>query len=118
MASKAKHHREINGGESDEVTHLCSINGSGLVFVCKRKFPVSSELSLTVQTGETGVEREWNVNGLVVECRNVKRGRHARYQVTLLFSELPDELKNIVTGEIIAVESFMPQKNCPIFGLN
>lgn len=118
MASKAKHHREFNGGESGEVTQLCSINGSGLVFVSRRKFPVSSELSLTVQTGDIGVEREWNVSGLVVECRNVKRGRNARYQVTLLFSELPDELKSMVAGKLIATGSFIPLENCPIFGLN
>ncbi len=118
MASKTKHHRDINGGESGKVTQLCSINGSGLVFVCGRKFAVSSELSLTVQTCDTGMEREWNVSGLVVECRNVKRGRYARYQVTLLFSELPDGLKNMVAGKIIPAESFIPLMNCPMFGMN
>lgn len=118
MASRAKHHRNINGGESGEVTHLCSINGSGIVFVCGRKFPVSSELSLLVQTSASGNEEDWKVRGLVVECLNVKRGRHARYQVTLLFSELPDGLKDLVAGEIIASGSFIPLKKCPLFGLN
>ncbi len=118
MASKAKHHRDRDGGESGEVTHLCSINHSGIVFVCRRKFPVSSEISLTMQTCETGVVREWDVSGLVVECRNVKRGRNARYQVTLMFSELPDGLKNMVAAEMIVAETFVPLKNCPMFGLN
>jgi len=118
MSSKANHHRGINGGESGEVSHLCSINLSGLVFVCGQKFTVSSELALSVQIIASEREEDWNVRGLVVECRAVKRGRHARYQVTLLFSELPDGLGEMVAGAMIAAGSFMQMKGCPLFGLN
>ncbi len=106
------------GGESDDAAQVCSINGSGIIFLCGKKFPVSSELVITVQACTLRPEQKWNISGLVVECRNVKRGRHARYQVTLLFSDLPDGLKNILTGETPAARSFIPLQNCPLFGLN
>lgn len=115
MASQAKQHRGITGGE---FTQVCSINQSGLVFVCGLKLTVSSELSITVQTSTAGHDQDWSVRGLVVECRAVKRGGQARYQVTLLFSEMPEGLGELVADAMNATDSFLPLKNCPLFGMN
>lgn len=118
MASRAKHHRNVNDGPGSETTQLRSINSTGLVFVSGRKFPVTSEISLSVQTSAAGREDDWTVRGLVVECRNVKRRPHAQYQITLLFSELPEGLKELMSGGMITSGSFIPLKNCALFGLN
>ncbi len=80
---------------------------------------ISSELTLAVQSCVLGLNFEWNLHGWVVECRQVKRedGRH--FQVTLLFSDMPEGLRQIIAlAEGRATHAYPEVKGATLFGLN
>src|SRR3954470_18880256 len=91
MASKATPRRRKVGARASTVTRMCSINPTGVVFVNTAPLEVSSELTLTIQTTVLGSKREWTVQGWVVECSL----QESDYQVTLLFSDLPNGLQQV-----------------------
>ena len=94
---------------------MCSINPTGVVFVNTAPLEVSSELTLTIQTTVLGSKREWTVQGWVVECSS----QESDYQVTLLFSDLPSGLQQVLalaSGENRRI--YPAVKGAEIFGLN
>jgi hypothetical protein len=117
MGSKAKS-SESSGGEI--VTALCSVNSTGLIFLATRRLKVCSDITLTVQTSTPGTVHDWTVQGCVVECRTVRKAKTAlRYRITLLFSDLPEELRTMLMNE--DKTSTRPYPECsvaPVFGLN
>jgi hypothetical protein len=115
MASKATPRRRKSGAETTTVTRMCSINATGVVFVNTAPLEVSSELTLTVQTTVLGVTRDWTVHGWVVECSI----QESDYQVTLLFSDLPKGLQQVLalaSGE--KVHPYPEVTGAEMFGLN
>jgi hypothetical protein len=74
---------------------MCSITSTGVVFLNAKALEVSSEITLTVQTNILGSEHEWNIRGWVVECVPSEQQQSA-FQVTLLFSDLPKGLQQIL----------------------
>ena len=94
---------------------MCSITETGVVFVNTTPLEVSSELTLTVQTTVLGLTREWTVQGWVVECST----QDSAYQVTLLFSDLPKGLRQVLAvaaGE--KVRAYPMVAGGEVFGLN
>ena len=94
---------------------MCSIQSTGLVFVNTQPLEVSSELTLSIQTSVLGASREWKVQGWVVECSQ----EGEEYRVTLLFSDLPGGLREILA--LASGESFRAYpvvEDAEIFGLN
>ncbi len=94
---------------------MCSIQSTGLVFVNTKPLEVSSELTLSIQTSLLGVSKEWKVQGWVVECS--REGKE--YRVTLLFSNLPSGLSEIL--DLASTESsrvYPVVDGAEIFGLN
>ena len=119
MASKAKHGKNSAPCGDEIVTRLCSINSSGLVFLTTRRFEVSSEVSLMVQTCTPGVSREWEVQGLVVDCRVARCREGLRYKITLLLHSLPEGLQAILREEQQGSSaSYPPLRQAPLFGMN
>lgn len=100
-------------------TRMCSITSTGVVFLNATALEVSSEITLTVQTRLLGGAEEWTVQGWVVECcPALENDRY--YQVTLLFSDLPTALQQILAF----AESCQNPNACPriaggeLFGVN
>jgi hypothetical protein len=94
---------------------MCSINPTGVVFVNSAPLEVSSELTLTVQTTLLGTTREWTVQGWVVECAMQEND----YQVTLLFSDLPKGLQQVLALAAGGNGHAYPEvEGAAIFGLN
>src|SRR5437773_774646 len=119
MATRAKHRQKPADGGDGMATRLCSITSTGLVFLAARRLDVSSEVTLSVQTGASGAAREWEVHGWVVDCRSTRCRDGLRYRVTLLFHDLPVGLQGILTGERVEVSrKFPPLPNAALFGLN
>lgn len=119
MDSNSDNRRSKSGGSGKELTCLSSINSSGVVFIARHRMKVSSELTLAVQSCVLGLNFEWNVHGWVVECRQVRRedGRH--FQVTLLFSTVPDSLRQIISlAEDHATHAYPEVEGATLFGLN
>src|SRR3954470_3040464 len=115
MASRATPRRRKSGADASTVRRMCSINPTGVIFVNTAPLEVSSELTLTVQTTLMGVTREWTVHGWVVECSI----QESDYQVTLLFSDLPKGLQQVLalaSGE--KVRAYPEVTGAEIFGLN
>jgi hypothetical protein len=115
MASKATPRRRKAGAHACAVTRMCSINATGVVFVNPAPLEVSSELTLTVQTTVLGMTRDWTVQGWVVECST----QESDYQVTLLFSDLPKGLQQVLalaSGE--KARAYPEVAGAEIFGLN
>jgi hypothetical protein len=72
-------------------------------------------LTLTVQTTVLGMTRDWTVQGWVVECSI----QESDYQVTLLFSDLPKGLQQVLalaSGE--KARAYPEVTGAEIFGLN
>jgi len=117
MGSQANHPDSSN---SDIVTALCSVNSTGLVFLASKRLKVCSEITLTVQTSALGATQDWTVQGWVVECRACrKRQTSSRYKVTLLFSDLPAELRTmLMTEENVGSAAYPVVEQASIFGLN
>jgi hypothetical protein len=117
MGSPANQSGSSNG---DIVTALCSVNSTGLVFLASKRLKVCSEITLTVQTSALGAKQDWTVQGWVVECRACrKRQTTSRYKVTLLFSDLPTDLRTLLmTEEKVGSASYAALDFAPIFGLN
>jgi hypothetical protein len=117
MGSKANHPDPSNG---DIVTVLCSVNSTGLVFLATKRLKVCSEVTLTVQTSALGDTRDWTVQGWVVECRSCRKPQtSSRYKVTLLFSDLPAELRTmLMTEENVGAAAYPAVEYAPVFGLN
>jgi hypothetical protein len=115
MASKATPRRRKVGARASTVTRMCSINATGVIFVNTSPLEVSSELTLTIQTTVLGSARDWTVQGWVVECSMQESG----YQVTMLFSDLPKGL-----SQVLALASGNEARAYPmvtdagLFGLN
>lgn len=94
---------------------MCSIHETGLVFVSKVPLEVSSELTLTIQTTVFGLTKDWAVQGWVVECS--KKG--SDYQITLLFSDLPKGLQQVLALASGKKDKSYPKvPGAPVFGLN
>lgn len=74
---------------------MCSISSTGVVFLNASALEVSSEITLTVQTNILGRGQEWNVQGWVVECVPAEE-QQSTFKVTLLFSNLPKGLQQIL----------------------
>jgi hypothetical protein len=94
---------------------MCSINATGVVFVNTAPLEVSSEVTLTIQTTVLGLSRDWTVQGWVVECS--KEG--GDFQVTLLFSDLPKGLQQVLA--LAAGKKMRAYPEVPgagVFGLN
>jgi hypothetical protein len=119
MASKAKHETESASCGGEIVTRLCSINPTGLVFLATRRFEISSEVTLAVQTSAPGVSREWDARGFVVECRMVRCPEGLLYKITLLFQDVPEGLRSLLHDEKAAAPAaYPPLRQAPVFGLN
>ena len=117
MASKAKRQEKISAGMGGPVTQLCSINCNGLVFLAANRLEVSSDVTLIVQAGVPGAPQEWEVHGWVVDCRAARGREGLRYEVTILFRDLPAGLKDILVAEHGA--GFFPRlRHSAIFGMN
>lgn len=115
MASKATPRRRKVGAHASTVTRMCSINATGVVFVNTAPLEVSSELTLTVQTTVLGSTREWTVQGWVVECSS----RETDYQVTLLFSDLPKGLQQVLAmASDEKARAYPVLKGAEVFGMN
>jgi hypothetical protein len=95
---------------------MCSINPTGVVFETSRPLDISSELALTIQTDLLGLSREWSVQGWVIDCTPV----NSEFQVTLLFSEVPQGLQQLLalTGGYTGTRAYPPVDGAEIFGLN
>jgi hypothetical protein len=94
---------------------MCSINATGVVFVNTAPLEVSTELTLTIQTTVLGSTRDWTVQGWVVECSR----QEGHYQVTLLFSDLPTGLRQVLamaSGD--GARPYPIVTNAELFGLN
>lgn len=117
MGSKAKS-SESSGGEI--VTALCSVNSTGLIFLATRRLKICSDITLTVQTSTPGSVHDWTVQGCVVECRALRKAKTGlRYRITLLFSDLPEELRAMLLNEDKPSTLLYPECHvAPIFGLN
>ncbi|WP_206026295.1 hypothetical protein [Roseimicrobium sp. ORNL1] len=96
MASKAKSRRTKLQARKCTATRMCSISSTGVVFLNARALEVSSEITLTVQTNILGSGQEWTVQGWVVECVPAEEPQNC-FKVTLLFSNLPKELQQVLT---------------------
>ena len=81
---------------------------------------VSSEVSITVQTQDSGVSQEWQLLGWVVECQMLLPEAGEHYQVTLLFSALPQGLLDLLSGDLMPDFSklYPVAPGTEIFGLN
>ena len=80
------------------------------------------EVGLVVQTSLMGRKREWSVQGLVVECQAKEakgKDEEAGFEVTLLFSDLPQGLK-VLLGQVRGSRFYLypPVKDEEFFGLN
>ena len=81
---------------------------------------MSSEVSITVQTSHVGTTREWQVRAWVVECQDLCLQSGLEFRVTLLFSELPQGLSQVLSWQD-GFHSNLPDEGNPnvdIFGLN
>lgn len=105
---------------SSVVTHMCSINGSGLVFHSSDAMPVSSEVKLTIETNHHGQKNHWKVEGWVVECHPADiEEDHLAFQVTMLFSDIPQALRELLQeNDILNRASYPPVPGAEMFGLN
>jgi hypothetical protein len=115
MASKATPRRRKADSCASTVTRMCSINATGVVFVNTVPLDVSVELTMTIQTTMLGLTREWTVRGWVVECS----GQDTDYQITLLFSDLPKGLQQVLalaSGKKARMYPEVP--GAGIYGLN
>ena len=118
MASKANQRRS-SSDKRDVITRLCSINTTGLVFYSSRRLKLSSEISFSIETKVFGFCQEWSLQGWVVECRHVRDQEDANYQITLLFSDLPKGLQQVLaTAEGEAKRAYPAVADAPMFGLN
>lgn len=98
---------------------MCSINSTGVVFLNTKPLEVSSELGIVVQTTVLGVTHDWSVRGWVVECRAERPGVAGSYQVTLLFSDLPKGLQQILAiAEGDGAHAYPVVQGADMFGLN
>ena len=98
---------------------MCSINPTGLVFLSTREFDISSELSLTIQTSVLGVSRDWDVMGWVVECAEETSAVELSHQITMLFSNIPAGLQQLLKlAEQNASNTYPVMAGAEIFGLN
>ena len=119
MASKAKHETASAHCGSEIITRLCLINPTGLVFLTTRRFEISSEVGLAVQTSAPGNSHEWDVHGLVVDCRVVRCREGLRYKITLLFQNVPEGLQTLLLEEqASATKGYPPLRQAPLFGMN
>ena len=117
MASKAKHERVSEAG--NVLTRMCSINPTGLVFLTTKRFEISSELALTIQTNVPGITREWKVHGWVVECADATFSEELGHKITMLFSDLPMGLQQLLKlAERNEAGAFPAMPGAEIFGLN
>jgi hypothetical protein len=98
-------------GKEGVVTHLCSINSTGLVFVSNRELGLSSEVSFSIETRVFGLNQEWSLQGWVVECRHMPEDNGAHYQVTLLFSDFPKGLQHVLAMADSLIPSWRPRRS-------
>jgi hypothetical protein len=117
MGSKAK---PPQSSGSEIVTSLCSVNSTGLVFLATRRLKVCSDVTLSVQTSTLGSLQDWTVQGWVVECRTLRKVQTGpKYQITLLFSGLPAELRAMLIADGKGgPHSYPVFEAAPMFGLN
>lgn len=116
MTSKTNQRRD---GSSGVVTQLCSINTTGAVFLSDRQLDMSSEISFNMETHVFGLQQEWTVKGWVVECQPERATADSLFQVTLLFSDLPEGLRKV----LVLTEGHMSRgypviASAPLFGMN
>lgn len=84
---------------------------------------MSTEITLSIQTTLFGVESDWEVQGWVVECCAAETEQDA-YRVTLLFSDLPSRLRQVLSlaesSQLFAAkqqeQTYMDGRD--LFGLN
>lgn len=119
MDSHSNHRRSKSGGCVNTLTRMCSINAQGVVFLARRRMKLSAELTLAVQSSVLGINFHWDVHGWVVDCRQVRCEEGVDYQVTLLFSEVPEGLRRILAlAEGHATHAYPEVEGAPHFGLN
>ncbi len=119
MASKAKQRRRI---KADVVTQVCSITAVGAVFLATRRFTISSELTLNVETQILGLNQVWRVRGWVVACSHRQLegvdGRHA-YQISLIFEHIPNGLRHALRiSAQHSTHAYPAVDGAELFGLN
>ncbi len=116
MGSKSKQPQSTG----EIVTTVCSVNSTGLVFLTQKRLKVCSDITLSVQTSTEGATRDWTVQGCVVECRTVRQpATGLRYQITLLFSDLPAELRALLAADEKETGVLYPAvEGAGVFGLN
>lgn len=95
------------------------MNSTGVVFRNTKPLEVSSELTLTVQATVLGMTSDWSVRGWVVECQPERAAATDSFRVTLLFSELPEGLRKLLTvaGQTFG-GSYPPIPGAELFGKN
>lgn len=111
--------RRTTGGGGSVAARMCSITDTGLVFQTSSSLEVGSEVRLSIQANLMGRESEWAVQGWVVECHPAKMAESQGFEVTLLFSDLPQGLKRLlahVKGR--RFYAYPPVRGAEIFGLN
>lgn len=100
---------------------LSSISDTGLVFHSPEALMTGTEVGMVIQTSLLGSLREWSVQGWVVECQpgESESGKELGFAVTLLFSDLPQGLKQLL-GQVSGnrLYAYPPVKGEEFFGLN
>lgn len=121
MGTQANQRKTQAAVGASVVTRMCSISATGVVFAASQPLEVSSELALTIQTDLLGLHREWSVLGWVVECAPIaSESQGLEFQVTLLFSEMPAGLQQLLlfTENAIGKRAYPVLKAAELFGLN
>ena len=117
MASRANQGRKRKRNCDSTVTHLFSMNSTGAVFRNTKPLEVLSELTITVQATVLGLTSDWSVRGWVVECQPERAAATDSFRVTLLFSELPEDLRDLLmVAEQSSVGSYPPVTGAEVFG--
>lgn len=95
------------------------MNSTGAVFRNTRPLEVSSELTITVQATVLGMTSDWSVRGWVVECQPERVAAAASFRVTLLFSDLPEDLRDLLSiAEQASAGAYPPMPGAELFGMN
>lgn len=115
----AAHPRQTVTDHGHDVgTPLCTINPTGVVFSSAERLDISSELGLVIETDVLGMVQEWAVQGWVVACKETGT-QGEPFEITLLFSEVPVGLRQILALSPTAVSALMPRLGSDTrFGLN
>lgn len=121
MGTRANQRKAKAASGGSVVTRMCSISTTGVIFASSRVLEVSSELALSIQTDLLGLHREWSVQGWVIECTPLDVSEAGpEFQVTLLFSEIPAGLQQLLllTESAQGGRAYPVMRDAEIFGLN